>query len=83
MQIQPILGYFVLFLGYISHPAPLLDLGTPFLHIVDPPLPMAILREVFSDSVKQTSIFHIGFDINMIDTKIPAYRLIKMQTKLV
>ena len=35
-------AYFRLFLGlfsgYISHPAPLLDLPPPFLHILDPPL---------------------------------------------
>ena len=38
MQIQLILG---LFLGYISHPAPLLDLRPPFLHILDLPLNLA------------------------------------------
>ena len=37
MQIQPILGYFWAIFG-ISHPAPLLDLGLPFLHILDPAL---------------------------------------------
>ena len=41
MQIQPILGYFWAIFGLYqpSGPSPpLLDLGLPFLHILDPPL---------------------------------------------
>ena len=39
MQIQPILGYFWAIFGLYQPPAPpLLDLGHPFLHILDPPL---------------------------------------------
>ena len=39
MQIQPILGYFWAIFGLYQPPGPpLLDLGLPFLHILDPPL---------------------------------------------
>ena len=39
MQIQPILGYFWAILGFYQPSGPpLLDLGPPFLHILDPPL---------------------------------------------
>ena len=41
MQIQPILGYFWAIFGLYQPPRPpppLLDLGLPFLHILDPPL---------------------------------------------
>ena len=39
MQIQPILVYFWAIFGLYQPPGPLLlDLGSPFLHILDPPL---------------------------------------------
>ena len=44
MQIQPILGHFwaILELYQPPGPPPLLDLGLPFLHILDPPLTWGI-----------------------------------------
>ena len=50
MQIQPILGYFGLFWGYISHlPPPLwISAPPPFLHILDPPLLHDYLHEIAS-----------------------------------
>ena len=42
MQIQPTLGYFWAIFGLNQPPGPpLLDLGPPFLHILDPPLQLA------------------------------------------